>query len=1590
MLNNKEEKRRAEGKLLRKTSLSDSVVMMAGSLQLCFFHLVLLCSISSFGAISLDTPVARCSMHVGKCALCDVDVSSSLERLKTKPRHLMGVIDVGSVLATVARRGGVVWTRYEARVVGNRSCLYVSPSNGHLRATSGTVVSHVRVWWACRSVRDAALRLQLTDETTGETSCFLLQGQLRTGKAQEAGGKTLKRVAASERVRTIELPSNWMKESGLRNDGLSSEERRNGEGGEKLDTTFSDSGTPVSKWLWLEREIEMRRYQQNRKVSHTSWDKPLWETKRNRRSGNAHQPQFRKTSFAFSIAENMDPHSLVGVVTATDADVGLAGEVTYSMNPVQDTRSGTMFKINSQTGRIVTAQALDREVLPRHEFTLIARDKGSPVLEDTATLVITVLDENDNSPVFEKLSYQASIFENIRIGKLAKTVYATDDDYQSNGTVTYSLSSAGNYDATFAVHSSSGDITNVKSLDREHRDKYPLTVIASDGGPIPRSAAVAVTITILDVNDSPPKFDKNLFKRNVSEDTAVQTVVLTVTATSDDLGSNSHVSYSIVSGNSDGRLSIDSTSGDIFASKELDYEKKKFYRLVIQAQDSGIPPLTSSTTVDIQLENVNDNSPRFPSETTYVSISENTGKHVYITSVAAVDNDEGSFGKVSYRITSSRVLDTFTIGSTTGKIKTLKELDYESHTSYEIEVLAEDGGSPPQTGKITVVVTLTDVNDEFPQFTKKEYRKSVLESAQIGTTVLDVSATDKDFPPGGHLRYSITAGDAGIPFSIAEFTGRIVVASSIDHELQDVYNFVVMATDGELSNTTAVQVRVTDENDSPPIFKGIPYKTNIAENVDIGTPVFMVVAVDDDQGTNSEITFSLEQKGNMFAIDPSSGKVTTATTVDYESITFMRLIVVAVDGGNPSHTVRTHLDVHVLNENDNSPVFSDEQIHTRGRVKENVDPNTMVLTVSATDEDEKSAQSHLTYSFAENTTAFHISAASGVIRTSKQLDRELIPEYHIRVQAIDSGDPPRTGETTIVIEVLDVSDNPPEFQNLPYSAKIYESASSGSNVIQVMARSRDSSVSDMDIRYSIQAGDELGTFEINPKTGYITLANYVDAEVTREFTLKVQATAGFHFANAIVHVTVLDLNDNPPSIEPLYIHVNILEGTFHDQQVGHVRATDPDSTSILIQGLVEKLPSPFLQFNNRTGGIIVMAGISEGTYVLNTSVSDGVTTVSGVTHVIVRKTSNKTVADTVILRVVETMLEPLVRLQYAQILKAIAKYIQTTEEMVNIYSIQYSTDFENAIDILFAVKTTDFDFLPRSVLISHLDRYMGDIENDAGIKLDDINVDLCLREPCQNFQDCSSDLTIGSSLDTVSATSTIFHSIHHSLSFSCYCPSGYIHTWTPHGCVEQLNDCMSNPCLNSGSCIDLVNGFQCLCMNGTAGDRCQIICPSSSCDLCNSNPCLNGGTCSMKMGITFECLCLPGFDGPNCEQTSAHFQYGSRLAFPSLTSRWHLVMSFEFATVERNGLLLYNGRYGAQYDFIAVEIVNGRLVGRVCFGSNTAVVTVQSQLPLADGEWHTVIVSLQNQELTVAVENCVERATGWYTFCCGYEFYYVT
>ena len=345
------------------------------------------------------------------------------------------------------------------------------------------------------------------------------------------------------------------------------------------------------------------------------------------------------------------------VVKATDADVGANAAVRYQI--VSGNTQG-LFSMNATSGLLTIANILDYEKQQKYTLEINATDSEKTA---KATVIIDIMDVNDNNPVFGQHVYYADVQEN----KLTQvlTVSATDKD--PFGGLVFTLNSTYAGSKQFNIDPTNGVISTTEPLDRETNQRYVLQVFVADGGTPPRTDAAFVMINVTDVNDNRPAFMNSSYSVTVLEGIAVSTVVAKITASDRDLGINAKLSYSM----SPNRFfSIESDTGIIRNILTLDRETTPSFTLTCTATDNGNPTLTSEPiTVHVTLEDVNDNTPRFENQPYYSNVSENEAVGSLVAEVLAVDRDLGDAGKVVYTITSGEQNAMFTIDNNTGKLR---------------------------------------------------------------------------------------------------------------------------------------------------------------------------------------------------------------------------------------------------------------------------------------------------------------------------------------------------------------------------------------------------------------------------------------------------------------------------------------------------------------------------------------------------------------------------------------------------------------------------------------------------------------------------------------------------------------------------------------------------------------------------------------------------------------------------------------------------------------------------------------------------------------------------------------------------------
>ena len=629
---------------------------------------------------------------------------------------------------------------------------------------------------------------------------------------------------------------------------------------------------------------------------------------------NDNAPQFINFTGRFAISELAQSGSVVGVVSAQDIDAGNNAEIRYTL---AQTTPMPFFAIDRLTGQITvtfTAQ-LDYELQPQYTVTITATDRGNPALTNSTLVIIHLIDENDNAPMFEQAFYAMSIFESAQGGDEVLTVTAFDADFGGNDSLVYTITAS----VPFAIDSASGAVTVNGSLDREMIPGYTFFVTASD--PVGNLDSTNVTIAIEDINDNLPTFVLEAYNFSAREDAGVGFIVSAVSAVDRDIGTNADVLY-VIEDNVPFR--VIPTSGVLVVSQELDREMEDVYQFVVVANNTDGLEGFDAVNVTIIITDVNDNTPVFTEEVYEVTVQENSPLSALIVTVIANDSDVGANAVVTYQLLPSSDSGTFNINETTGEVYLVANVDYETESEYTLTVTATDG---TRSSQAVINVSVSDENDNAPVFDPQSYSGTIAENT-LSDSILMVQASDSDSGVNQQIVYSILTTDDSFPFSINDSSGVIFLTTMLDREDIDEYVFSVVAEDRgapSLNSTATVVIAVEDRNDNAPIFDQSSYNISQAEgSEDLGTVIFNVTAVDNDAGSNSIVMYSIitGNERRHFSIHPFTGQVSLVTSLDAETIQQHELVIEASDLGTPVLSSRVTARVDVLNINDNIPVIS--------------------------------------------------------------------------------------------------------------------------------------------------------------------------------------------------------------------------------------------------------------------------------------------------------------------------------------------------------------------------------------------------------------------------------------------------------------------------------------------------------------------------------------------------------------------------------------------------------------------------------------------------------------------------------------------
>uniref|UniRef100_A0A3B4CZQ3 Protocadherin Fat 4 n=1 Tax=Pygocentrus nattereri TaxID=42514 RepID=A0A3B4CZQ3_PYGNA len=871
-------------------------------------------------------------------------------------------------------------------------------------------------------------------------------------------------------------------------------------------------------------------------------------------------PVIKLKDKSFTFPENQAINTIVTKVSGSSAR---AGPLSYYI------ASGNLdnaFHVDQLSGELSIKKPLDYENIQKYVLWIEARDQSFPPYSAYEKIEITVLDVNDNNPVFEKEPFHAEILENLSPQRVL-VVSALDQDSGPNGHLEYTITD-GNKENSFSINRATGEIRTTRPLDREKVSRYSLSVKASDRGAPPRSTTVKVIISVLDVNDNAPRFSK-IFSATVPENAPMGYTVTRVTTTDEDVGANSVSRYSI----SDTSLpfSINPSTGDITISRPLNREDTDHYIAKVSAHDSG---WTVSTDVTIFVTDINDNAPRFSKPSYYLDYPELTEIGSLVTQVSAADLDEGFNGKIFYFIRSQS--EYFRINSSTGEILIKQQLKYQNSTGHSnaninrhsFIVTASDRGVKPLMSETTVIVNIVDSNDNPPTFESSSYFTPVTKSVKVGTKLIKVTAQDKkDFGVNSEIEYIISGGNSSSKFRLDKQTGWVTVASSLTSDINKAYLLEITARDKgnpPLSDKTTLKIAVTEENHHTPEFSQSQVTATVSESLTVGTAIRTLSARDKDKDKqmNGLITYNISSGNDdgLFAINSKTGVLSLAKTLDYEKKQKHELRISATDGGWIAKTSYVTVNIHVTDVNDNPPVFEPDEYFPV--VQENVPSGTTVVKLNATDKD-SSPNAVMAYVIqSSDSDLFIIDPNTGVITTQGFLDYEAKQVYHLTVKAFNVPDEERCSFANVNIQLKGANEYVPRFVSKQYYFEVSEAAPKGTMVGEVFASDRDLG-EDGVVYYLIFGRSRRKGFGINKNTGQIYVTGPIDREKEEKISLKVLAKnagsiRGADIDEVFVNITILDANDPPVFTQELY-DVQVSEGLSPGGLVTFVSAEDSDS-----------------------------------------------------------------------------------------------------------------------------------------------------------------------------------------------------------------------------------------------------------------------------------------------------------------------------------------------------------------------------------------------------------------------------------------------
>nr|XP_054595054.1 protocadherin alpha-8-like [Nothobranchius furzeri] len=439
---------------------------------------------------------------------------------------------------------------------------------------------------------------------------------------------------------------------------------------------------------------------------------------------NDNRPRFLQDSYQVSIKENIPPGTVILLMNATDPDDGENGEIGYNFAKTLRKNIYERFDLDKLSGKITVKGLLDYEDSDIYKLDIEASDRGTPPLTGECSVIIKLIDVNDNPPEIELTSKSNIVSEDSKPGTVISLLSVTDKDSGPNGKIFTSIEANGPFELKSSYEENIYSVVTKGHLDREEVSLYEITVKATDCGEPPLSSFKTFSIQISDVNDNSPQFPQNPLQFYLLENNVAGMALFSVSAKDKDTNENAEISYHIArdrdSNNMLSFLNINSENGQITALRSVDFETVKTFQFQVVASDSGSPSLNSNVTVNVFILDQNDNAPviLYPvssngSAEGVEEVPRNVNAGHLVTKVRAYDADIGYNGWLLFSLQEVTDHSLFGLDRYTGQIRTLRSFTETDEAEHKLLILVKDNGNVSLSATATVIVKVVEPKEAF-------------------------------------------------------------------------------------------------------------------------------------------------------------------------------------------------------------------------------------------------------------------------------------------------------------------------------------------------------------------------------------------------------------------------------------------------------------------------------------------------------------------------------------------------------------------------------------------------------------------------------------------------------------------------------------------------------------------------------------------------------------------------------------------------------------------------------------------------------------------------------------------------------------